>query len=56
MKKALLMTLALLLAIGTTFALDIVIDGEKDEFYNTLTGPGDGWVWISSESKRSRSI
>ena len=50
MKNALLIVLTLLLAVGTTFALDITIDGEKDDFYSTLTGPGDGWVWVSSAS------
>jgi hypothetical protein len=26
----------------------ITIDAEKDAFYNTLTGPNDGWLWIPS--------
>jgi hypothetical protein len=28
----------------------IKIDGEKDAYYNTLTGPDDGWLWIPSEA------
>jgi hypothetical protein len=28
----------------------ITIDAKKDAFYNTLTGPNDGWVWIPSMS------
>jgi hypothetical protein len=27
---------------------EITIDAEKDPFYNTLTGPDDGWLWIPS--------
>jgi hypothetical protein len=27
---------------------NIKIDAEKDAFYNTLTGPDDGWLWIPS--------
>ena len=30
--------------------LEITIDAEKDAYYNTLTGPDDGWVWIPSEA------
>ena len=29
---------------------NIVIDAEKDDFYNTLTGPDDGWVWLPSDA------
>ncbi|MBN1560768.1 T9SS type A sorting domain-containing protein [candidate division KSB1 bacterium] len=46
MKNLLLFALAVLVAAGTTFALDIVIDAQKDDFYNTLTGPDDGWIHI----------
>lgn len=28
--------------------LEISIDAEKDAYYNTLTGPGDGWLWLPS--------
>lgn len=48
MKKALL--LIALLAVGTAYALDIVMDAQKDDFYNTLTGPDDGWVYIGIEA------
>jgi hypothetical protein len=27
---------------------EIKIDAEKDAYYNTLTGPDDGWLWIPS--------
>ncbi len=29
---------------------EITIDAEKDEFYNTLTGPDDGWIFMSHEA------
>lgn len=48
MKKALL--LFVLLALGTTFALDITMDAQKDVYYTTLTGPDDGWVYIGIEA------
>ncbi|MBN1560769.1 T9SS type A sorting domain-containing protein [candidate division KSB1 bacterium] len=50
MRNLLLFSLTVLLAFGTTFALDIVIDVQKDDFYKTLTGPDDGWVWMPSEA------
>jgi len=28
----------------------ITIDAEKDAFYNTLTGPNNGWIWIPPEA------
>ncbi|HEU20420.1 MAG TPA: hypothetical protein ENO00_13770, partial [Deltaproteobacteria bacterium] len=31
-------------------AFEIKIDAEKDAYYNTLTGPEDGWIWIPSEA------
>jgi hypothetical protein len=48
MRNVLLLMLVLLLAVGTTFSLEIVIDAQKDDFYGTLTGPTDGWIWMSS--------
>jgi hypothetical protein len=43
--------LILLLSL-TVYAQDfeIKIDGEKDAFYNTLTGPDDGWLYIPPEA------
>lgn len=29
---------------------EITIDAEKDAFYNTLTGPNDGWLYIPPEA------
>ena len=46
MRKALLLAIVVLVAYGSSFALDIVIDAAKDDFYNTLTGPEDGWIHI----------
>jgi hypothetical protein len=42
----------LLLFSLTTFAQDfnITIDAEKDDFYKTLTGPNDGWIYIPPEA------
>jgi len=28
----------------------ITIDGQKDAYYNTLTGPDNGWIWIPAVS------
>ena len=39
----------LLLPLAAGFAqFEIKIDAEKDAYYNTLTGPDDGWLWIPS--------
>jgi hypothetical protein len=39
--------LLLLLPFAVGFAqFEIKIDAEKDAYYNTLTGPNDGWLWI----------
>jgi hypothetical protein len=39
----------LLLSFAVSFAqFEIKIDAEKDAFYNTLTGPDDGLLWIPS--------
>jgi len=46
MRNVLLFLLVVLVAMGTTFALDITIDAAKDDFYGTLTGPADGWIHI----------
>jgi hypothetical protein len=29
---------------------EIKIDAEKDAYYNTLTGPGDGWIYLPPEA------
>ena len=39
----------LLLPFAVGFAqFEITIDAEKDAYYNTLTGPDDGWLWLPS--------
>jgi hypothetical protein len=41
----------LLLPFAVGFAqFEIKIDAEKDAYYNTLTGPADGWLWIPSDA------
>jgi hypothetical protein len=42
--------LLLIFSISSFAQLDIVIDAEKDAYYNTLTGPDDGWVWLPAEA------
>ncbi|RPI03446.1 MAG: T9SS C-terminal target domain-containing protein [Calditrichaeota bacterium] len=51
MKRTLLVTM-LLMVVRCLPAADfaITIDAEKDEFYATLTGAGDGWVHIPFEA------
>lgn len=47
MRRGLLFAfIGLFLLSSFAFALDIVIDAQRDDFYNTLTGPGDGWLHI----------
>ncbi len=48
MKQCLLFLLLIITAAGYVFAqeFNIVIDAEKDEWYNTLTGPDDGFIHI----------
>jgi len=41
-----LLLLFSLTVLGADF--EIIIDAEKDAYYNTLTGPSDGWLWIPS--------
>ena len=47
MRNVLLISLVVLLAVVSTFSLDIVIDAQKDDFYGTLTGPADGAPHLS---------
>jgi len=48
-KLQVLICVLLLLPFALAFAqFEIVIDAEKDAYYNTLTGPDDGWLWIPS--------
>ncbi len=51
MKKSLLMCVVVLAA-SFLYAVDfsIKIDAERDEWYNTLTGPENGWVYIPFEA------
>jgi hypothetical protein len=49
--KSNLLFVCLLLLLSTTVypqEFNITIDAEKDAYYNTLTGPSNGWVWIPS--------
>ena len=46
MRKVLLPSLVVLFAVVMLYALEITIDAERDEFYDTLTGPEDGWIYI----------
>jgi hypothetical protein len=56
--KQILLVCVLLLVAGYLTAADfaISIDAEKDAFYTTLTGPADGWLWISSEAGNDNGI
>src|SRR3990172_5971950 len=45
----LLVSLFLLLSLPL-YPQDITIDAVKDAYYNTLTGPDDGWLWIPPEA------
>lgn len=45
MKYSLLL-LAVVLIFSNVFALDIAIDAERDAFYDGLTGPADGWIYL----------
>lgn len=47
MKKAYVLVAALIFAFSTfALALDITMDAQKDAFYETLTGPEDGWIYL----------
>lgn len=47
MKKTLLIATVLLFAFGSfAVALDLNMDAEPDEFYGTLTGPEDGYLYF----------
>jgi hypothetical protein len=52
MKSGWILVCLLLLFSLSVYAQEfkITIDAEKDAFYNTLTGPDDGWVWIPYQS------
>ena len=54
MKRALMICLTLAF-VGMTYAADfaIKIDAERDEWYSTLTGPGDGWIYIPFEANNN---
>jgi len=51
MKKVILVSLVMLLAFGTTFAIDLTMDAERDPFYNTLTGPADGYIHLGLDAQ-----
>ncbi len=52
MKKAFVLATALIFAFSTfALALDLVMDAEKDAFYETLTGPEDGWIHLGLEAQ-----
>jgi hypothetical protein len=50
MKSSWILVCLLLLFSLSVYAQEfkITIDAEKDAYYNTLTGPTDGWLWIPS--------
>ena len=50
MKSIWILVCLLLLLSVSVYAqeFNITIDAEKDAYYNTLTGPADGWLWIPS--------
>lgn len=49
MKQVLRMAaLSLMMLAGFAFALDIVMDADRDAFYNTLSGPEEGYLFIPS--------
>jgi hypothetical protein len=50
MKSIWILVCLLLLLSLSVYAqeFNITIDAEKDAYYNTLTGPADGWLWIPS--------
>jgi hypothetical protein len=51
MKRILLVVCLSVFLIGLAFAqLDITIDGDKDAWYGTLTGPDDGYIRIPVEA------
>ncbi|MDZ7260684.1 MAG: T9SS type A sorting domain-containing protein [candidate division KSB1 bacterium] len=52
MKSSWIFVCLLLLLSVAVYAqeFNIKIDAEKDAYYNTLTGPDDGWVWIPCEA------
>jgi len=51
MKRLLLIgVLFLFVFAGFAFSLDIAIDAQRDAFYNTLTGPADGYIYMGPES------
>ena len=52
MKLRLILACSLFLFSLAVFAQDfeIKIDAQKDAFYNTLTGPSDGWLYIPPEA------
>ncbi|OGC02293.1 hypothetical protein A2V82_14705 [candidate division KSB1 bacterium RBG_16_48_16] len=53
----LLVTLLTVVLCITSFAqLNIAIDGQKDDFYKTLTGPDDGHLWIPSAAGNDNGI
>ncbi|MDZ7315652.1 MAG: T9SS type A sorting domain-containing protein [candidate division KSB1 bacterium] len=56
MKKILLLSLLLIIGSGL-YAVDfsIKIDAERDEWYNTLTGPENGWIHIPYTANNDNS-
>ncbi len=54
MKYSLLL-FVLIFAVGA-FALDIAIDAQRDAWFNTLTGPADGWIYLSPESEGTTGV
>ncbi len=57
MKKTILLGVALVIAFSTlSMALDITIDAQRDAWFETLTGPADGWLYLPPESEGTTGV
>ena len=57
MKTCLLFVTVIAFTFGNVaFALDLVMDAERDDFYNTLTGPEDGYIYLDYTSWGTGSL
>ena len=52
MKRALLIIATLVFTLSTyVLALDLTMDAERDDFYNTLTGPENGYIYLDKDAE-----
>ena len=57
MRKSLLIATTILFVCGMfALALDITMDAERDDFYNTLTSPDDGYIYLDYTSWGTGSL